>query len=65
MGIGLGQLIIVFLLFLLFFGAKRLPEIARAMGKATNEFQKAKNGVISSTEEENATPNASEKSDKA
>ena len=65
MGIGLGQLIIVFLLFLLFFGAKRLPEIARAMGKATNEFQKAKNGMISSVEEEIDNTKPSEKSDKA
>ena len=64
MGIGLGQLIIVFLLFLLFFGAKRLPEIARAMGKATSEFQKAKNGVMSS-EEGPVDSEAFEKSDKA
>ncbi len=33
MGIGMGQIILVFLLALLFFGAKRLPEIARTKGK--------------------------------
>ncbi len=47
MGIGLGQILIVFMLALLFFGAKRLPEIARAMGQAVNEFKKAKEDVFS------------------
>lgn len=46
MGIGLGQILIVFMLALLFFGAKRLPEIARAMGKAANEFRKAKDDIF-------------------
>jgi len=54
MGIGFGQLILVLLLALLFFGAKRLPEIARAMGKAANEFHRAKNEVL------NPPPNAVE-----
>lgn len=54
MGIGMGQIILVFLLVLLFFGAKRLPEIARAMGKAANEFHRAKNEVL------NPPPNAAE-----
>lgn len=30
------------MLVLLFFGAKRLPEVARALGQAANEFKKAK-----------------------
>lgn len=65
MGIGFGQLLVVFLLFLLFFGAKRLPELARAMGKAANEFQKAKNDVISSEEKTTEESKKTEKSDKA
>ncbi|NLG13761.1 MAG: twin-arginine translocase TatA/TatE family subunit [Lentisphaerae bacterium] len=43
MGIGIWEWSIIFLIVLLLFGAKRLPEIARSLGKAANEFQKAKN----------------------
>ena len=42
MGLGTPELIVIFLIILLFFGAKRLPEIARSLGKASNEFKKAK-----------------------
>jgi len=34
--------LMVFLAVLLLFGAKRLPEIARSMGKASKEFKKAR-----------------------
>ncbi len=60
MGIGMGQLILVFLLVLLFFGAKRLPEIARAMGKAASEFQKAKNEALGSPVQTAGAENADE-----
>ena len=41
-GVGGWELFIIFMVILLFFGARRLPEIARAMGKSVNEFRKAK-----------------------
>lgn len=34
--------VLIFLVVLLVFGAKRLPEIARSIGKASNEFKKAR-----------------------
>ena len=37
------QGIFILLLILLLFGAKKLPELARGMGQALKEFQKAKN----------------------
>jgi len=37
------QGIFILLLVLLLFGAKKLPELARGMGQALKEFQKAKN----------------------
>jgi sec-independent protein translocase protein TatA len=40
-----GDLIIILILALLFFGAKRLPELARSLGSAINEFNKAKEDV--------------------
>jgi len=33
---------IIFLVILIFFGAKKLPEFARSMGQAVREFSKAK-----------------------
>ena len=44
-GIGMSELIVIFLIILLLFGAKRLPEIARSLGKATTEFKKAKDEI--------------------
>lgn len=40
-GLGPWELLIVFLVILLLFGAKRLPEIAQGMGKGIREFKKA------------------------
>ncbi len=39
--VGFGELLIILIIILLLFGAKRLPEIARALGKALNEFKRA------------------------
>jgi sec-independent protein translocase protein TatA len=42
MNIGGQELIFILLIILLLFGAKKLPELARGMGQAVKEFQKAK-----------------------
>ncbi len=38
---GMSQLLIIFLVVLLLFGAKRIPEIARGLGKGIKEFKDA------------------------
>jgi len=40
-GLGPSELVIIFLIVLLVFGAKRIPEIAQGIGKGINEFKKA------------------------
>jgi sec-independent protein translocase protein TatA len=40
-GVGLPELLIVFLVCLLLFGANRLPEIGRSLGGGIREFKKA------------------------
>jgi sec-independent protein translocase protein TatA len=37
-----GDLFVILLIILVLFGAKKLPELARGMGQAIREFQKAK-----------------------
>jgi len=39
--IGPSELIIIMLIILLLFGSKRVPELARGIGKATRQFKKA------------------------
>ena len=41
-GIGPQEMIIVFLIVLLLFGAKKIPDLARGIGKGMGEFKKAK-----------------------
>jgi TatA/E family protein of Tat protein translocase len=36
------ELIMIFVVILLLFGAKKLPELARGIGKSLGEFKKAK-----------------------
>lgn len=40
-GLGPWELMVVFLIVLLVFGAKRIPEIAQGLGKGITEFKKA------------------------
>ena len=39
--LGLPEILIILAIFVLLFGAKKLPEIGRSLGKAINEFRKA------------------------
>ena len=40
---GGGEIIIIFLIVLLLFGSKKVPELFRSLGKGVTEFRKAKN----------------------
>ncbi len=43
MDLGVSELVFIFLLALLLFGPKKLPEIGKQIGKALAEFKRAKN----------------------
>lgn len=43
--IGMGELVVIFLIVLLLFGTRRLPEIGGALGKAIKEFKKAAKSI--------------------
>ena len=51
---GITEAIIIFAVLLLFFGARKLPDLARSLGKSVNEFKKGINeGAKSKETEEN------------
>jgi sec-independent protein translocase protein TatA len=49
------DLIIILLIVLVLFGAKKLPELARGMGQAVKEFQKAKDEISDELSKANQT----------
>ena len=40
-GIGWPEIILILAIFLIFFGAKRIPEFAQSIGKGIKEFKKS------------------------
>ncbi len=44
MNLGLGEILLIMLLVVLIFGAKRLPEIGRGLGEAIRNFKKSVSG---------------------
>ncbi|MBT3380461.1 MAG: twin-arginine translocase TatA/TatE family subunit [Lentisphaerae bacterium] len=49
---GWRELMLIFLIVLLVFGGKKLPEIARGLGQGIKEFKKAKDDIRDAIEEE-------------
>ena len=56
-GIGAQELILIFLVVLLLFGARKIPEIAQGLGKGKKEFRKA----MKETQDELTKPETPEK----
>ena len=46
-GLGGGEIVLLVLIILLLFGAKRIPDLARGIGKGIKEFKDARNGMES------------------
>jgi sec-independent protein translocase protein TatA len=45
-GLGAGEVILILLFALIFIGPKKLPELAKGLGKGIREFQKAKDDLM-------------------
>ena len=50
--LGLPELMLIFIVALIVFGPKRLPEIGRTLGKALGEFKKATDDLKTTIERE-------------
>ncbi len=49
-GLGMPELVVILLIAVLVFGAAKIPEIARSLGKAGREFKKASKDVADEVE---------------
>lgn len=56
-GLGFGELVLIFGVLLLLFGAKRLPELAGGMGKGIRDFKRAVNGLDEQSIQSNSQQN--------
>ncbi len=58
--IGWGEIIIIMVIILLLFGARRIPEVMRSLGQGVREFKKSMNEVTSEIEKQPGEKKAGE-----
>ena len=47
-GLGIGEILVILVIALIFIGPKKLPELAKNLGKGMREFQNAMRGINNS-----------------
>ena len=50
MGLSMTEILVIIAVILILFGAKKIPELARSLGRASYEFKKAKEELAKSEE---------------
>ena len=64
-GLGLGEILIICLFLLIFIGPKKLPELARGLGKGIREFQKASQDLKTEIMNEDNEPRKKENNEQS
>ena len=66
MSLGLTEIALILVVILVLFGGKRIPELAKALGKAQYEYKKAKEMLQNEAQElKNTVEKAAEKEEKS
>jgi sec-independent protein translocase protein TatA len=50
--LGMPELVVIFVIALIIFGPRKLPELGRSLGKSINEFKRASNELRNTLEDE-------------
>jgi TatA/E family protein of Tat protein translocase len=50
--LGMPELVVIFVIALIIFGPRKLPELGKSLGRSINEFKRASNELKSTLEEE-------------
>ncbi|MBD3345319.1 MAG: twin-arginine translocase TatA/TatE family subunit [Chitinivibrionales bacterium] len=58
MGLGPQELIIILIILMLLFGAKKIPDLAKGLGKGIKEFKKAQDDVQKQIEDTDKDDNS-------
>jgi TatA/E family protein of Tat protein translocase len=56
-GLGIQELVIIFLIIMVLFGAKKLPEMGKGLGRGIREFKRATDSV---TDDDDVEPSKAE-----
>ena len=62
---GWQEILLICFIVLILFGSKRIPEIARSLGRASREFRDAKDGIIDEINREPAVKDSEKSQDKS
>ncbi len=52
-GLGFSELVVIFMIALIFIGPKKLPELAKGLGKTVRDFQNAAKGLTDQLQDMN------------
>jgi sec-independent protein translocase protein TatA len=55
-GLGAGELLLIFVIAILFLGPKKIPELAKGLGQAVREFQKARDEMMNEINKPHTPP---------
>ena len=61
--LGTGEIIVILVVVLLLFGARRIPELARSMGRGVNSFRQGLNEVSDQMKSADSADNSDKKED--